>query len=271
MQYLNSSYNGGSGDWACCGGWLDDFANFYTDTGMTIPWSNDNAEWQDDGQTCGQSTSVPAGTISTAPNYSIASINDVTIPTQTVTQAAAIANIKNILGQNRAVFFGFFLPTQDAWDDFTGFWSSNGETVVYQIDQFCGIPDEYEGGHAVLCVGYDDSDPDNSYWIMLNSWGTAGGNRPNGLFRVDMDMDYGCSNPGGGYSFFWQTLNVSFDAGNNPPQLSNPSVQPPGGDPSTDFSYSVIYKDIDGDSPSVKQVYVDGIPYNMSFHFRCPE
>ena len=26
--------------------------------------------------------------------------------------------------------------------------------------------------YAVLCVGYNDDDPNNSYWIMLNSWGT---------------------------------------------------------------------------------------------------
>ena len=36
-------------------------------------------------------------------------------------------------------------------------------------------------GHAVVIVGYDETDADNPYWIVLNSWGTAEGKRPNGL------------------------------------------------------------------------------------------
>ena len=53
-------------------------------------------------------------------------------------------------------------------------------------------------------------------------------------------------------------------ASNNPPQLSNPSVQPPSGTPATGFYYYVNYFDSDGDSPSTKQVYIDGMPYTMS-------
>jgi len=63
-------------------------------------------------------------------------------------------------------------------------------------------------------VGYNDDDPSNSYWIMLNSWGTAG-DRPNGIFRVDMDMDYDCYYLDGwypNYSIYWQTLDVQFGA-----------------------------------------------------------
>ena len=44
---------------------------------------------------------------------------------------------------------------------------------------------------------------------MLNSWGTAGGRRPNGLFRVNMDMNYRCVNYPY-YSFYWQTLDIDF-------------------------------------------------------------
>jgi len=53
---------------------------------------------------------------------------------------------------------------------------------------------------------------------------------------------------------------------NNPPQLSNPSVQPQSGTPSTGFYYYVNYYDSDGDSPSVKQVYIDGSAYTMSLY-----
>jgi len=44
--------------------------------------------------------------------------------------------------------------------------------------------------HAVACVGYDARDPNNRYWVMLNSWGTAEGRRPLGTFRMLMDLDY---------------------------------------------------------------------------------
>ena len=211
IQYLNSNYNGGNGSgWACCGGNLYGFADFYDDTGIAIPWSNTNAQWQDYSRQCGGSTSVPAGTISTTPYYSVSSIQTVTIPTQTVSQATAIANIKNVLDQDKAVWFAFLLPNSSACGDFFDFWSSENESAVYEMDKFCGIPYSHsEGcGHAVLCVGYNDEDPNNSYWIMLNSWGTTL-RRPNGLFRTTMDMAYdGFNFPY--YSFYWQTLDVSF-------------------------------------------------------------
>jgi len=63
-------------------------------------------------------------------------------------------------------------------------------------------------------VGYNDDDPDNAYWIMVNSWGTADGGRPNGTFRLDMNMNYDCyfyyPFPRGYYSFYWQTLDITF-------------------------------------------------------------
>jgi len=110
VQYLNSKYNGGSGPyWACCGGWLEDLADFYTDTGQALPWSNTNAHWQDGSQICeDELTTVDAATISTTPNYPIAFIQEQTITTHGVGQATAIANIKNILDQNKAVWFVFY-------------------------------------------------------------------------------------------------------------------------------------------------------------------
>jgi hypothetical protein len=42
-----------------------------------------------------------------------------------------------------------------------------------------------------VIVGYndDDANPNNHYWIVLNSWGTNN-NRPNGLFRLRMNVNY---------------------------------------------------------------------------------
>ncbi|MFC1795082.1 C1 family peptidase, partial [Planctomycetota bacterium] len=191
IQYLHSNYSGPK--YACCGGSLSDVQGFYAGTGIAIPWSNTNANWQDWITDCPSgSTTVPGASIATVPQYGIHHINRNSITTQTVNQATAIANIKSVLDNDDGVWFGFFLPNKTAWTAFFNFWDFQPETAVWD-DWYSGTPydpsDGEGGGHAVLCVGYDDMDPGNSYWIMLNSWGTAGVNRPNGLFRVDMDMD----------------------------------------------------------------------------------
>lgn len=232
VQYINSCQ---SGDYACCGGWLSDLANFYDPTGgtgMCIPWSNTNASWQDISKLCADGSSdVNCGSISTAPNYPITAIQEQVVPTLPLDgvtdQATAIANIKNVLGQNKAVWFAFYLPNSAAWtgpNGFITFWNNNAESDVYDMDQFCSIPYNDSpgegGGHAVLCVGYND-DSENSYWVMLNSWGTTAG-RPNGLFRIDMDMNYQCVNDPY-YSFYWQTLDVTFDIAGQPDITVSPT------------------------------------------------
>ena len=162
---------------------------------------------------------MPAGAISTDPYYTIGSIDDVRATERGLSKEENIAYIKNVLNQGKAVWFGFFGPNSQEWSEFTSFWSTGTEDGSVWDPSF--LPGtawvEYEGvGHAVLCVGYDDSDPNNRYWIMLNSWG-APSNRPNGLFRMEMDMDYDCYfyDPSDGnnyYSFYWQTLDMSYDA-----------------------------------------------------------
>jgi len=53
---------------------------------------------------------------------------------------------------------------------------------------------------------------------------------------------------------------------NNPPQLSAGYVDPKSGDTSTNFYYYVNYYDADGDKPTTRYVYIDGIPYTMSLY-----
>ena len=217
IQYFNSNRAGGTGgDYACCGGWLSEFADFYRPVGFMIPWSNANAQWQDGGTACGGSTTVAGGSISTTPDYGITYIDELRIATQGVDQATAIANIKTVLQSEQGIFFGFFLAD---FNPFFNFWDFSAPTDVWDFDPHMG--GSYDngnnpGGHAVLCVGYNDDDPNNSYWIMLNSWGTAGGNRPDGLFRVAMDMNYSgqyddLNAENNGYALYWQVLDIEFD------------------------------------------------------------
>ncbi len=206
VQFINSCEQGVIGKACCQGGWLADFANYYDSTGMCIPWSNQEANWQDASASC----TTPCGTISTTPSYKINSAGTLTIPTKSVegvsNRDAAIRNVKTALAQHRAVWFAFFAPSA-GWTQFTSFWSQKGESAVVNLDALCSGITHY-AGHAVLCVGYDDTDPNNRYWIMLNSWGTDGGGRPNGLFRVNMDMDY--NTRCGIDAFYWQALDVTF-------------------------------------------------------------
>ena len=215
VQYINSCESDVIGKVCCAGGNLSEFADFYTITGKCIPWSNTNADWQDVGAAC---AADHCASIAETPSYPITSIGDETIPTLpsdgVTDQDTAIANIKSVLNQNKAVYFAFLLPDAAAWTNFYAFWDDDPVAVLYDIDKYNG--DVYAAGggaHAVLCVGYDDddADPANHYWIMLNSWGTET-DRPNGLFRITMDMDYDCVNLPY-YSFYWQSLDVTFYGG----------------------------------------------------------
>ncbi len=217
VQYLNSNYNGGSGGgYACNGGWLNDFTNFYSGKFM-IPWSNTNANWQDGGTSGNGPTTVPAATITTTPRYNIKSMSALKIATQGVGQATAITNIKNAINSNKAIWFGFFLPNATAWNIFRNFWNNQPESDIFSFDYSCGSnynsnPNQ-GGGHAVLIVGYDDSAP-TPYWLVLNSWGTTP-NRPNGLFRIAQNINYDCvlkglNAQGSSDSLMAQVVNVDF-------------------------------------------------------------
>ena len=151
--------------------------------------------------------------------------------------------------QGKAIWFGFFLPDAASWSNFQEFWGGKPEAALWQPDYACGRTYSYQsgGGHAVLCLGYNDTDPKNRYWIMLNSWGTTAG-RPSGLFRVAMDMNYNCSYTGLGYAFYWMTLDLSYDAGqNSPPQTPAPVQGLTQGYAGKILSYAASSKDPEGD------------------------
>ena len=198
----------------CCdGGDLDDFVTFYATLGYAIPWSNGNASFASGNGSC---DSAPCGGISRAPQYAISSISWNAVETHGVGQAQAIANIKSALNQNQPVYFSFFMGKSSDWTSFDTFWDTQPESSLWS-NFFCGqrFSSFGGGGHAILCVGYNDDGTTNSYWIMVNSWGTTAG-RPNGLLHISMNLDYDCADSDGGYNLFWKTLNVQFDAGAPP-------------------------------------------------------
>lgn len=213
IQYINSCGSNTALKYCCCGGNLSRFAQWYAARGKFIPWSNSRAGFADAARKCAQGASaVSCGSITKAPYYPINSIAAATITTYGAGQAKAVARIKNSLRQNKGVYFGFFLPDNQSWDDFRSFWNNYGETAVYNFAQWSGRPwvDGEGGGHAVLIVGYNDNVA-NPYWIVVNSWGTANGIRPNGIFRMKMYTDYDAyvNYPAAGNAMLlFQTLNV---------------------------------------------------------------
>ncbi|MCD6361219.1 MAG: hypothetical protein J7M38_10175, partial [Armatimonadetes bacterium] len=202
VQYINSCQSGTIGKPCCSGGWLTDVVDFYDAVGACIPWSNPGAEW------AGEPCSVTCSSIVTEPHYDIPTIEAWRIPTHSNEGVQgdyqAISNIKAALDSGHGVWFAFFTSSQASWSSFSSFWLNESEDSICDLDALCSGSTRGPA-HAVLCVGYDETGPED-YWVMLNSWGTAGGNRPNGTFRVEMDMDYDTSNviP----AFYWQTLNV---------------------------------------------------------------
>jgi len=204
IQYLNSNHNGGTGSWACCGGSPTDFSSFYNSKEKFIPWSNANANFRDGSQVCSESTTMPAGSISTTPNYPISSLTQYYISTHSG-QEAAINSIKYILNQNKGVTFRFGAPNEAAWSSFVNYWNTNSGTFDFAAWQGQTIDSGY-CGHEVTCVGYDDS---SDSWIMLNSWGTNAAH-PDGTFKVKMHTNYDLTFSSGGYQLFFGTFDVAF-------------------------------------------------------------
>ncbi|MDQ1261690.1 MAG: Cell surface protein [Euryarchaeota archaeon] len=229
IQYLNSNFDGGYGRWACCGGTMGDYLKFYNSKAKFVPWNNLNAHYQDGTNHCCHDcsagvcsttsccsqtgcggvghSSVLASSIIESPNYPVTTIPNYYYISHGIAQDQAINAIKGVLTQNKALVFSFYLPSAAAWTSFNNMWSSGG---VWDPAAYCNLPiSAGSGGHAVLCVGYDDA---SDTWIMLNSWGPGG--RGDGTFRVKMHMNYDCLNDGY-YSYWFQGFDVTFKTSNS--------------------------------------------------------
>ncbi len=259
VQYMNTcgELYPSTGISCCEGGTLFQFAQFYSLTGIAIPWTNENAYWQDY-VLFGRCEQVSCDEIVKDPNYPIASIQSKRIQTSKVPEETAIENIKNTLHQNKGVFFTVFFADEDNIKHFSDFWRKEDEKSVYKLDYYAGNPwvDDEAAGHALLVVGYhDDENSDaNDYWIMLNSWGTTSG-RPNGLARIDMHMNYSLKYVDSSqYAFGAETLNVTFGSESPTTFINGPtSIRI-----NTDYVYDVSAVDYQGDDVYLYVNWGDG-------------
>lgn len=139
-----------SGAGSCSGGYIDLASNFMRDTGLPsesyFPYMAAN----------GQCSTAATGWQFAA--SVILSWHWVTITSPTVDA------IKNDLNS-----YGPLVTTMDVYTDF--YYYSGG---VYQYTS-----GSYQGGHAILIVGYDDT---GQYFIVKNSWGSGWGE--SGYFRI---------------------------------------------------------------------------------------
>ncbi|PWR75949.1 C1 family peptidase [Methanospirillum stamsii] len=211
VQYFNSNYHNGTGIWACCGGNPTWFADFYNTTKMAIPWNNTNASFADSSQMCeqGESTTTPASSIAKDPFYTIENISAQMIATNSVYEEQYIGNETAIQSIKAALYSGkgvIIIYTPDNWDPFMDFWTNQSENAIFTPVQDPNAT-ENDGGHVMLIIGYDDTDPEHSYWTVLNSWG-APQNRPDGLFRLNMGLDYTLQNPDGVNAYEFYILDV---------------------------------------------------------------
>lgn len=186
IQYLNSKYQYNTGIYACLGGDMEKFTTWYNTDKSPIPWTNTNASYGDYNPKAGGATAVPFSSIATSPSYSLNSLTNTTVSTFGVGNSTAIANIKAALDSNHTVVNLYYLPSA-GWNDFSEFWNSGTNTSMFDTSFYNG--QEIGGGHAVLIVGYNTTDPVNPYWLVLNSWG-ATTNRTDGTYRHNMSMNY---------------------------------------------------------------------------------
>ncbi len=236
VQYYDScsTSQGAHGCSACNGGDLTDLRNWYAGSQhqFAVPWSNTGASYANGGacRACSAIATTPRYTFLNPPGQVQ------TVSTYHITTDQAVSNIKTVLNGGQAIEFDFYLPNNTAWNTFMDFWDNQPESTVWDPDTYCGVAysDSAGGaGHGVVVVGYNDTDanPDNHYWVLMNSWGATTG-RPDGLFYMKMNMNYACDNGSVTYSREFRTVDFTYVAnrvgfntvtGTGPATLSTPT------------------------------------------------
>ena len=189
-QYFDSCWTGAVQ--ACCGGNLPALAAFYNDPSrFMVPWSNANAAFADQFDATCQPSAVACSSIGTSSRYAVTSAVARSLAIAGSSHEQVVADLKSLIDQGYAVYYVMLLPNSTAWNAFYSFWDFQAETDVFDPAAFKGQAwvDGQGAAHAMLIVGYDDSDASGPCWVVLNSWGAPSG-RPNGLWRLPMQADY---------------------------------------------------------------------------------
>ena len=181
LGFVNSSLQSG--------GSPETFKHFYEAVGFALPWTN--AIWTD-GSGCNK---TPSAWITTQPNCPLSQVKLTTLPTFTNDQQFAIATMKSALDSGKALYFALQLPSMADWANFMAYWGKSNltEDVIIDLAPWAAHGSDGScGSHLMACVGYDDtdSDPAKHYWLILNSWGTVDGHRPNAVFHLAMNTQY---------------------------------------------------------------------------------
>ncbi|RLC75193.1 MAG: hypothetical protein DRI61_15320, partial [Chloroflexi bacterium] len=98
-----------------------------------------------------------------------------------------IGEMKASLMEDGPAYFRF-----DVYDDFLDFWDNASPGDVYTN----ASGSTYQGGHAVLLIGWDDS---KGAWLCKNSWGENAGPNGDGTFWIAYsghanDLNFGMAN-----------------------------------------------------------------------------
>jgi hypothetical protein len=102
------------------------------------------------------------------------------------------ASIKISLYNDGPTYFRF-----DVYSDFDTFWNTASPGAVYTH-----TTGTYEGGHAVLIIGWDDT---KQAWLLKNSWGATGGPNDDGTWWMaytghSPSLNFGMANVDASYA-----------------------------------------------------------------------
>ncbi|MBF0459632.1 MAG: fibronectin type III domain-containing protein [Nitrospirae bacterium] len=141
-----------SGAGSCNGGYIDQASTFLHSTGEPV-------------ESCYAYTATNGSCSSACATRTSAA--DTINSWQWVTTSASAANVDTL--RNALNTYGPLVVTMNVYYDF--FYYNSG---IYSY-----VSGAYEGGHAILLVGYND---DQKYFIVKNSWGSSWGEK--GYFRI---------------------------------------------------------------------------------------
>lgn len=172
----------------CSGGTAKTFENYCDRIGYFIPTSNENASFVSNPF----SSILYPYMINTDNRYYFNSVTRQLLNLGD-DQQSAIEILKTALANNHPIFFGTFMGAA-GWTALYEYWV-NGDSTPWNYTSSDGQSYNNNvlatGGHAMILVGYSDPDENGAgYWTVLNSWATADGKRPEGTFKLAMDINY---------------------------------------------------------------------------------